>query len=70
MACIRFDHPQVIAGQGTIGLEICEQVPDVDVVVVPAGGGGLVAGVSLAVKNMNPEVKVIVSVFVSLLPLQ
>lgn len=55
-----YDHPHVIAGQGTIGLEIAEQVPDVDVVVVPVGGGGLIAGISLAIKNVLPNVTVIV----------
>lgn len=59
----RFDHPHIIAGQGTIGLEIVDQVPDLDAVVVPTGGGGLIAGVALAVKALNPRVQVIVSVF-------
>ena len=45
-----FDHPDVIAGQGTLGLEILEQVPDVETIVVPIGGGGLAAGVAIAVK--------------------
>ena len=44
-----FDDPLVIAGQGTVGLEIIEQVPDVDTIVVPIGGGGLVAGIAIAV---------------------
>jgi threonine dehydratase len=47
-----FDHPAVIAGQGTLGLEILDQVPDVDTVVVPIGGGGVIAGIALAVKGM------------------
>ena len=46
-----FDHPDVIAGQGTLGLEILEQVPDVDTIIVPIGGGGLIAGVAAAVKQ-------------------
>lgn len=46
-----FDHPDVIAGQGTVGLEILEQFPDVDTVVIPIGGGGLVSGVALALKE-------------------
>jgi len=46
-----FDHPDVIAGQGTLGLEILEQVPDVDTIVVPIGGGGLAAGIAIAVKQ-------------------
>ena len=54
-----FDHPDVIAGQGTVGLEVVEQVPDVRTVVVSAGGGGLVSGVALAVKSLRPEVKIV-----------
>lgn len=56
-----YDHPHIIAGQGTIGLEICEQVHDADVVVVPVGGGGLIAGIATAVKSLNPRAKIIVS---------
>lgn len=58
-----YDHPNIIAGQGTIGLEICEQVQDVDAVVVPVGGGGLIAGVATAIKAMSPETKIIVMKF-------
>ena len=54
-----YDDPDVIAGQGTIGLEILEQVPDVDQIIVPIGGGGLISGVAAAVKLMRPNVKVI-----------
>ncbi|HZE14179.1 MAG TPA: pyridoxal-phosphate dependent enzyme [Chthoniobacterales bacterium] len=54
-----YDDPAIIAGQGTMGLEILEQVPDVDAVVVPVGGGGLLAGVALAVKSLRPQTKVI-----------
>jgi len=54
-----YDDLDVIAGQGTIGLEIMEQVPDVDIILVPAGGGGLLSGVATAVKAINPNVKVI-----------
>jgi threonine dehydratase len=54
-----FDDPAIIAGQGTIGLEIAAQVPDVDAAIVPIGGGGLVAGVALALKQLKPGVKVI-----------
>lgn len=50
-----------MAGQGTLGLEIIEQVPDIDAVVVPVGGGGLIAGVALAVKTLRPECMIIVS---------
>ena len=54
-----FDDPDIIAGQGTIGLEILKQVPDVDAIVCPIGGGGLIAGLSLAVKSLRPRVKII-----------
>lgn len=54
-----FDDEQLIAGQGTLGLEIVQDWPDVDAVVVPIGGGGLIAGVSMAVKSFNPRIKVI-----------
>lgn len=54
-----FDDPRVIEGQGTLGLELLDALPDADVVVVPAGGGGLLAGVALAVKSRRPEVEVI-----------
>jgi threonine dehydratase len=54
-----FDDPAVIAGQGTIGLEVLEQVPSVDAVVVPVGGGGLMAGVSLAIKSLKPAVQLV-----------
>lgn len=54
-----FDHPDVIAGQGTIGLEIVEDLPDVDVVLVPVAGGGLASGVGVAVKALRPAAKVI-----------
>ncbi|CAB4044958.1 serine racemase-like isoform X2, partial [Paramuricea clavata] len=53
-----FDNVNVIAGQGTIGLEVLEQVPDVEALVVPVGGGGLLSGVCIAVKNMKPDVKI------------
>lgn len=53
-----FDDPDVIAGQGTIGLEILEDLPDVDTVLVPVGGGGLIAGISLAMKAERPDTKV------------
>nr|XP_022906391.1 uncharacterized protein LOC111418159 isoform X2 [Onthophagus taurus] len=53
-----YDNPDVIAGQGTCGLEILDQVPNVDVIIVPTGGGGLLAGVAAAVKTVKPSVKV------------
>jgi len=54
-----FDDPDIIAGQGTLGLEIAAQVPDVDAVIVPIGGAGLIAGVALALKTLKPGVKII-----------
>jgi len=54
-----FDAPDIISGQGTLGLEILRQVPDVDAIVCPVGGAGLIAGLSLAVKSVRPRVKVI-----------
>ena len=54
-----FDHPWIIAGQGTAGLEILDQRPDVGAVIVPIGGGGLIAGIAAAIKLSRPEVKVI-----------
>ena len=54
-----FDHPDVVAGQGTCGLEILEQVPDVRTILVSAGGGGLLAGIALAAKALKPDVRVI-----------
>lgn len=54
-----FDDPLVIAGQGTIGLEILEQLPDATQVVVPIGGGGLISGIAMAIKMLNPSCKVI-----------
>ena len=54
-----FDSDAVIAGQGTIGLEILEQVPDVAEIIVPAGGGGLLAGIAVAARSIRPEVRII-----------
>src|ERR671937_2245965 len=54
-----FDDPAVIAGQGTVGLELVEDLPDLARVVVPVGGGGLAAGVAIAVKSQRPEVEVV-----------
>jgi threonine dehydratase len=54
-----YDDPAIIAGQGTVGLEICSVIPDVDTVLVPVGGGGLSAGVSTAVKLLVPHARVI-----------
>lgn len=56
-----YDHPHIMAGQGTLGLEVVEQVANIDAIIVPVGGGGLIAGVALAIKTLHPHVKVIVS---------
>ena len=53
-----YDDEDVIAGQGTIGLEIMEAMDDVDAIVVPIGGGGLISGVAFAAKSMNPNIKI------------
>jgi threonine dehydratase len=54
-----FDHVDIVAGQGTAGLEILEQTPDVETVLVPTGGGGLLAGIAIAIKALRPGVRVI-----------
>ena len=54
-----FDHPWTIAGQGTAALELLEDVPDLDALVVPVGGGGLISGCSIAAKHLRPEIRVI-----------
>jgi threonine dehydratase len=54
-----YDDPAIIAGQGTMGLEIIEQIPNLDAVVIPVGGAGLLAGVSLAIKTLRPNVKIV-----------
>lgn len=54
-----FDHPDIVAGQGTCGLEILEQCPDVKTIVVSAGGGGLLAGIAAAVRSQRPDVRVV-----------
>jgi len=54
-----YDDPAIIAGQGTIGLEIVEQTPDLEAVIVPVGGAGLLAGVSLAIKTLRPNAKIV-----------
>lgn len=53
-----FDDPEVIAGQGTIALELAEQIPDMDAVIVPIGGGGLISGIAYTIKTLNPNIKV------------
>jgi threonine dehydratase len=54
-----FDDPVLVAGQGGVGLELIEDVPDLDMVLVPIGGGGLIAGCAMAIKSVNPRVKII-----------
>src|SRR5436309_9437230 len=54
-----YDDPIVMAGQGTVGLEIVEDLPDVDLVLVPVGGGGLVSGIATAVRGMRPDARVV-----------
>jgi threonine dehydratase len=54
-----FEDEDIIAGQGTIGLEIFEAIPDVDTVLVPIGGGGLISGISVALKSLNPKIRII-----------
>jgi threonine dehydratase len=54
-----FDDTSIIAGQWTIGLEIIEDLPDVDTVIVPVGGGGLISGIAIAIKNMKPSTRII-----------
>ncbi len=54
-----FNDPYIIAGQGTIGLEVLDQFPDVEDIIVPVGGGGLIAGIATAVKSINPKIRII-----------
>mgnify|MGYP001100758540 CR=1 FL=1 len=54
-----FDDPDVMAGQGTIGLEVCEDLPDVETAIVPIGGGGLISGISTAIKGLRPATRVV-----------
>ena len=53
-----YDHPNILAGQGTMALEIIEAVPDVDAIIVPTGGAGLLAGIAVAAKSMNPDIMI------------
>ncbi len=54
-----FDDPAIVAGQGTLGLEIAEQVPDVETVVIPVGGGGLISGSAVALRELRPDVRIV-----------
>src|SRR3546814_14233315 len=54
-----FDHPDVIAGQGTLGLEMLEELPAAETLVVPLSGGGLIAGIAMAAKTLKPTVRII-----------
>jgi threonine dehydratase len=54
-----YDDWRTVAGQGTVGLEICEQMPEVDALVVPVGGGGLISGVAIAARALDPDIKII-----------
>ena len=63
--CCSYNHPHILAGQGTAALEIIEQMEsmakEIDAVIVPVGGAGLIAGISVVIKHLLPEVQVIVS---------
>ena len=54
-----FEDPLVVAGQGTVGLELLEDVPDLNAIIVPVGGGGLISGISIAAKTLNPELRIV-----------
>ncbi len=54
-----YDDPRIVAGQGTLGIELAEQVPDVETVLIPIGGGGLISGSALALKHLNPSVRIV-----------
>ena len=60
-----FNDPDIIAGQGTVGLEIHEDQSDLDIVVVPIGGGGLISGVAIALKSLNPNIKIVAKVLIN-----
>lgn len=54
-----YNHPHVMAGQGTVGLELMQQVPELDAIIVPVGGGGLISGIATAAKGLNDKIKII-----------
>lgn len=60
-----YDHPNVIEGQGSIGIEIIEQVPAVDAILVPVGGGSLITGIAVAAKHLKPDTEVYVNINLS-----
>jgi len=62
-----YDDPPIIAGAGTIGIEIIDDLPEVDAVVVPVGGAGLIAGISCAIKTLKPECKVRIFFFLRMI---
>ena len=57
--CHPFDDPAIVAGQGTAGIEMLNEVPELDVIVVPVGGGGLIGGIAIAAKAMKPKIRVV-----------
>ena len=57
----RYDHPHILAGQGTCGLEMAEQVDNIDAAIIPVGGAGLIAGCAVALKVMQPNIKIYVN---------
>lgn len=59
--CFRYDHPHVIAGAGSIGIELMEQLPNIDAILIPVGGGGLLAGIATVVKTLKPDTLVYVN---------
>lgn len=54
-----YDDPEIVAGQGTLGLEILDQIPDLDTVIVPIGGGGLIGGIATAIGELNLEIRIV-----------
>lgn len=60
-----YDHPDILAGQGTMALEIMDQVSNIDAIIIPTGGGGLISGIAVAAKAVNPKIQIIVSIPVS-----
>lgn len=65
-----YDHPHILSGQGTIGLEIINQVYPLDAIIVPVGGGGMLAGIAKAVKAVYPHIQIIVSILLNIKTLE